>query len=401
MARGQGRVRVQRHAAVAVTTALSPDLIYLDHNATTPVAPEVLDAMLPYLQQHYGNPSSEHPLGQRAHQAVEQAREQVALLIGAKLEEIVFTSGGTESNNLAIRGSAKAADPARRRIVTSQVEHPATARPCDLLEAEGWTITRLPVTTTGTLDSATVIHALDTDVALLTVMLAQNETGAIMPVAAAAAVAHRSGVITHTDAAQAIGKIVVRVDTLGVDLLSIAGHKFYAPKGIGALYVRRGTPLQPVLVGADQERGLRPGTENVAYIVGLGAAGRLAHSRLDAEAQRLRTLRDQLWQMLSTQIPGLVRHTPEDDSLPNTLTVSFPAALGWDVLAHSDQVAASTGSACHAGQHIPAATLLAMGVPPEVALGAVRLSLGHDNTPGDIATAANNLVHAYWRATRH
>jgi cysteine desulfurase len=382
-----------------MTTPTPPNLIYLDHNATTPVAPEVLDAMLPYLKQHYGNPSSDHPLGHRAHQAIEEARGKVASLIGAAPEEIVFTSGGTESNNVAIRGGTAAADPVRRRIVTSQVEHPATACPCDLLETQGWTITRLPVTGTGTLEPDTVIQALDTDVALLTVMLAQNETGAIMPVTVAAAAARRSGIITHTDAAQAIGKIDVTVDTLGVDLLSIAGHKCYAPKGIGALYVRNGTPLKPVLLGGGQERGLRPGTENVAGIVGLGAACHLAQTRLNTEAQRLRTLRDQLWRNLSSSIPGLVRHTPENNSLPNTLTVSFPAVLGRDVLAHARRVVASTGSACHSRQDTPSSTLLAMGVPPDIAIGAVRLSLGHDNTVADIAAAADLLVQAYRKAT--
>jgi cysteine desulfurase len=370
-------------------------MIYLDHNATTPVAPEVLDAMLPYLTQQYGNPSSDHPLGHHAHQAVEDAREQVAAFIGAAPEEIVFTSGGTESNNLAIRGSTAAADAARHRIVTSKVEHPATGRPCDLLESQGWTVTRLPVTGSGTLDSETVFQALDTDVALLTVMLAQNETGAIMPVAAAASAARRLGIITHTDAAQAVGKIQVNVDTLGVDLLSIAGHKCYASKGVGALYVRRGTPLQPLLLGGDQERGLRPGTENVAYIVGLATACHLAQSRLDTEGQRLRSLRDELWRTLFGAIPGLVRHTPEDNSLPNTLNVSFPGVLGRDVLANADGVAASTGSACHSGLHTPSAVLCAMGVAPDVALGTVRLSLGEDNTPADVATAADILIGAF------
>jgi cysteine desulfurase len=388
----------QQEKAVAMTTHESAAPIYLDHNATTPIAAEVLDAMLPYLTQHYGNPSSDHPLGYRAREAIEEARGQVASLIGAVSEEIVFTSGGTESNNLAIRGSIAAADPSRRRIVTSQVEHPATARPCDLLETQGWTVTRVPVTRTGTVDADTVIRALDTDVALLTVMLAQNETGAIMPVPAAAAAARQVGIITHTDAAQAIGKIDVTVDTLGVDLLSIAGHKCYAPKGIGALYVRSGTPLQPLLLGGGQERGLRPGTENVAYIVGLATACQLAQTRLNAEPQRLRTLRDQLWQNLSGRIPTLVRHTPNDNSLPNTLTVSFPGVLGWDLLAHANGVFASTGSACHAGEHTPSATLLAMGVPPDVALGAVRLSLGHANTTIDVVAAADVLVAAYRKA---
>jgi len=378
-----------------VTTAAPSDVIYLDHNATTPVAPEVLDAMLPYLTEQYGNPSSDHPLGRRAHTAVDDAREQVASLIGAAPAEIVFTSGGTESNNLAIRGSTAAADAVRRRVVTTQVEHPATARPCDLLEAQGWTVTRLPVTGRGTLDPDTVIQALDSDVALLTLILAQNETGAIMPVSVAAAAARTHGIITHTDAAQAIGKIHLSVQSLGIDLLSIAGHKCYAPKGVGALYVRKGTLLQPLLLGAGQEHGLRPGTENVASIVGLGSACHLAQGRLDTEERRLRNLRDELWERLIVSIPGLVRHTPEDSCLPNTLMVSFPSALGRDVLANADPVAASTGSACHSGLDSPSDTLLAMGVSPEIALGAVRLSLGHGTTPADIATAAGNLVRAY------
>lgn len=378
-----------------MTTAGPSDIIYLDHNATTPVAPEVLEAMLPYLTQQYGNPSSDHLLGHRAREAVEEAREQVASLIGAAPDEIVFTSGGTESNNLAIRGSTAVAGRGRRRVVTSQVEHPAIARPCEYLETQGWTVTRLPVTGSGSIDLGILTQALDTDVALLTVMLAQNETGAIMPVAAAASAARRLGIITHTDAAQAVGKIQVDVDVLGVDLLSIAGHKCYAPKGVGALYVRDGTPLQPLLLGADQERGLRPGTENVAYIVGLAAACRLAQTRLDTEGQRLRGLRDALWQQLRGAIPGLVRHTLEDNSLPNTLNVSFPGVLGRDVLANAQRVAASTGSACHSGLHTPSPVLCAMGVAPDIALGTVRLSLGHDNTPGDVATAADILIGAF------
>ena len=378
-----------------MTIFTSADLIYLDHNATTPVAPEVLDAMLPYLKQHYGNPSSDHPLGHRAHEALDSAREQVASLLGALPDEVIFTSGGTESNNLAIRGSTAAADASRHRIITSLVEHPSVARPCDRLETQGWSVTRLPVTNSGTIEPSTTIPALSTDVALLTLILAQNETGAIMPVPAITAAARKLGIITHTDAAQAIGKIQVNVDALGVDLLSIAGHKCYAPKGVGALYVRSGTPLQPLLLGGDQERGLRPGTENAAYIVGLAAACHLAETRLDTEEQRLRALRDELWQNLSGRVPGLIRHTPVDHSLPNTLMVSFPGVLGRDVLANAHRVAASTGSACHSGLQTPSAVLLAMGVATDVALGTVRLSLGHGTNPSDIAAAVDDLYDAY------
>jgi cysteine desulfurase len=373
-------------------------LIYLDHNATTPVAPEVLDAMLPYLRDQYGNPSSDHPYGRRAAAAVDQARARVAALIGADPADIVFTSGGTESNNLAIRGTAAATAPGRRRIITTVLEHPATTAPCQHLETQGWTITRLPSNPTGSIDVATAAAAMGPDVALVTMMLAQNETGAILPVGDIAAHAHRAGAVVHTDAAQAIGKIDVDVTDLDVDLLSIAGHKCYAPKGVGALYQRPGTPLKPLLLGAGQEHGLRPGAENVAGIVGLGVACDLAGTYLAAETKRLACLRHTLWQLLNAAIPGLVRHTPEV-SLPNTLTVSFPDVIGREVLARAPGLAASTGSACHSGQDTPSATLLAMGVTPTTALGAVRLSLGRATTATDVSAAAAILVAAHALAT--
>lgn len=370
------------------------DQVYLDHNATTPVAPEVLDAMLPYLREEFGNPSSDHPPGRAAARAVAAARAQVATLIGAEIDQVVFTSGGTESNNLAILGSAAAAAPDRRRIVTTVVEHPATTAPCARLHADGWTITRLPVTRAGSVNAAVAADALAPDVALVTMMLAQNETGAILPVAAVATAAHAVRAVVHADAAQAIGKIDVDVDALGVDLLSIAGHKCYAPKGVGALYRRAGTALHPVLLGAGQEGGVRPGTENVAAIVGLGAACELAGTRVAAEERRLSHLRDNLWEQLLAGIPDMVRHTPED-ALPNTLMVSFPNVLGRDVLAAAPGLAASTGSACHSGRDTPAATLLAMGATPSVALGAVRLSLGHSTTVAEIDRSVAILRQAY------
>jgi cysteine desulfurase len=377
---------------------VSTDLVYLDHNATTPVAPEVLDAMLPYLRENFGNPSSDHPPGRAAARAVAAARAQVAALIGADPAEIVFTSGGTESNNLAIRGTASVADPTRRRIVTTVVEHPATTAPLAHLETKGWTITALPVTSTGTVDAAAATATLGPDVALVTMMLAQNETGAILPVPSIAAAARAVAAVVHTDAAQAIGKIEVAVDALAVDLLSIAGHKCYAPKGVGALYRRAGTPLGPVLLGAGQERGVRPGTENVASIVGLGAACELAGGRLAADGARLAVLRDTLWEQLRDAIPAMVRHTPQD-CLPNTLMVSFPDVVGRDVLAASPGLAASTGSACHAGRDTPAATLLAMGSTREVALGAVRLCLGHGTSAADIDSAIRILRASYGDCT--
>ena len=377
-----------------MTSDVSP-VIYLDHNATTPLAPEVLEAMLPYLRAEFGNPSSDHALGRRARQAVEEARSSVAALIGAAASEVVFTSGGTESNNLAIRGVAARAPATRRRIVTSAVEHPATTAPLALLETSGWTLTRVSVAASGILDLAAALAALGDDVALVTVMLAQNETGALMPVAALAEDGRAHGAVVHTDAAQAIGKIPVSVDDLGVDLLSIAGHKCSGPKGVGALYVRRGTPLSPLLVGAGQEGGLRPGTENVAGIVGLGAAARLAIDHLETDAARIAQLRDELWTALSARVDGTLRHTPDDACLPNTLLVSFPGILGADVLARVPQLAASTGSACHAGEQTPNATLLAMGNSPDVALGALRLSLGRGTTRADVERAAELLAGAH------
>ncbi len=376
-------------------TSEGPSVIYLDHNATTPLAPEVADAMAPYLGAEFGNPSSDHAFGRRARQAVDGARAAVAALIGAAPSEVVFTSGGTESNNLAIRGVAAQAPAHRRRIVTSAVEHPATTAPLALLEASGWTLTRVPVAASGILDLDAALAALGDDVALVTVMLAQNETGALMPIAALAAAARAHGAVVHTDAAQAIGKIPVSVDDLGVELLSIAAHKCYGPKGVGALYVRRGTPLSPLVLGAGQEGGLRPGTENVAGIVGLGAAARLAIDHLEADASGIAQLRDELWTALSARVDGIGRHTPDDACLPNTLLVSFPGVLGADVLARVPQIAASTGSACHAGEHTPNATLLAMGVAPEVALGAVRLSVGRGTTRADVEAAVELLARAH------
>ena len=370
-------------------------VIYLDHNATTPVAPEVAEAMVPYLGAEFGNPSSDHALGRRARQAVEEARASVAALIGAAPDEVVFTSGGTESNNLAIRGVAAQAPATRHRIVTSTVEHPATTAPLALLEAAGWTLTRVPVAGSGIFDLDAALGALGDDVALVTVMLAQNETGALMPVAELATAARAHGAVVHTDAAQAIGKTPVSVDDLGVDLVSIAGHKCYGPKGIGALYVRRGTPLSPLVVGAGQEGGLRPGTENVAGIVGLGAAARLATDQLTTDAPRIARLRDELWAVLAAKVPSIRRHTPDGACLPNTLLVSFPGVLGADVLAKTPGIAASTGSACHAGEHTPNATLLAMGVAPDVALGAIRLSLGRGTTRAEIEAAVGLLVSAH------
>lgn len=372
-----------------------PGPVYLDHNATTPVAPEVAEAMWPYVVEHFGNPSSDHRYGRAARAGVDQAREQVAALIGAHPDEIVFTSGGTEANNLAIRGTAPAA---RTQVaLRTSVEHPATTAPLHLLAEQGWQVVALPVDRDGRADGTAVPNG---PVGLASVILAQNEVGTIQPVAAIAEAVHRSGGLLHADAAQAAGRIDVDVDALGVDLLSVAGHKLHAPKGVGALYVRRGTPLAPVLVGAGQERGLRPGTENVAGIVALGAACALAAPYLAAEPARQEALRERLWSALAGGIPGIVRISPRDGALPNTLTVAVPGRIGADILSGAPGIAASTGSACHAGTHSPSTTLIAMGIDAGTALGTIRLSLGRGTNSWDIACAADELVSAARATTR-
>lgn len=372
--------------------------IYLDHNATTPIQPEVLEAMLPYLQEEFGNPSSAHPYGRRAHDAVEHARSEVAALLGCLPEEVIFTSGGTEANNLAIRGVLEAVE-SRRHLVTSVVEHPAIETPCAWLERNGFEVDRVSVDATGRVLLDELQGRLRSDTAIVTVMLANNETGTVMPIADIAAAAHVNGALVHTDAAQAVGKIPVQVDELGVDLLSVAGHKLYAPKGVGALYVRRGTPVRPLLLGAGHERSLRPGTENVAAIVGLGRACALALKDLEEETGRVRALRDDLWTLLQARVPGIQLNGHPSERLPNTLNVSFPGAWGSSILAAAPEIAASTGSACHEGGESPSDVLVAMGIDSERALGAVRLSLGRGTTREHVENAAKVLVRAWSAST--
>lgn len=370
------------------------DPIYLDHNATTPLLPEVVEAMLPYLREHYGNPSSGHVYGRRAREAVERARAQVAELLGAAPEEVLFTSGGTESNNLAIQGLA-AAVGGRGHVITSVVEHAATALPCRKLEAQGWEVTWLPVGEDGRVRVEQAEAALRADTALVTLMHANNETGVLHPVAEVARAARARGVRVHVDGAQTVGKVPVQVEALGVDLLTVVGHKFGGPKGMGALYVRRGTPLEPLALGAGHERGLRPGTENVAGAVGLGMACEVARRTVEAEAVRVRALRQELWERLKARVPGVVLHGHPEERLPNTLNVRLPGVRASALLARAQGVAASAGAACHSGEESPSAVLLAMGVEPQAALGAVRLSLGRTTRPEDVAAAAEVLAEAW------
>lgn len=371
------------------------DPIYLDHNATTPLLPEVVDAMLPYLREQVGNPSSGHVYGTRARSAVAHARDQVAALLGCEADEVIFTSGGTEANNLAIRGVAEALE-GRSHIVTTVIEHPATARPCAWLEKHERSVTRIGVDAAGRARVDEAREAVDGDTALVTVMHSNNETGVLQPVRELAVLAHAAGALLHTDAAQSLGKVPVNVRGLEVDLLSVAGHKLYAPKGVGALYVKRGTPLVPFVLGASHERGLRPGTENVASIVGLGAACEAVGRDLEAGASRMRALRDALWGRLAADVPGLALNGHLELRLPNTLNVRFPRATGDAVLTGAPEIAASTGSACHEGHESASAVILAMGVAPEDALGSVRLTLGRGTTEDDVVRASEALVRS-WR----
>lgn len=377
---------------------ISFDPIYLDHNATTPILPEAADAMIPWIREHFGNPSSGHVYGTRARRAVDDARARVAALLGASPDEIVFTSGGTEANNLAIRGAVAAS--ARRAIVTTNVEHPATERPVALLEREGARVTRVAVDAAGRARVDDARAAIDGDTALVTVMHSNNETGALQPIAELARVARGAGALVHTDAAQSVGKVAIDVGALGVDLLSIAGHKIYAPKGVGALYVRRGVRIEPLVLGAAHERGLRPGTENVASIVGLGVACARAAEDLEVEAMRVRALSELLFERLAAAVPGLARNGHATERLPNTLNVRFPRASGSAILREAPEIAASTGSACHGADEHASAVIVAMGVDPIDALGSVRLTLGRATTRADVDAAAAALSRAWSKVAR-
>lgn len=372
------------------------DPIYLDHNATTPVAPEVLDAMLPWLRVQFGNPSSTHPYGRRAAQAVATARREVADLIGAQPQEIVFTGCATEANNLALLGVARALGMSRRHLVISAIEHPAVMAPAMFLREQGWDLTVVPVDGFGRISVEMLERSLRAETALVSVMHANNEVGTVQPIREIARLTRQRGIVLHTDAAQSAGKLPLSVDELGVDLLTLAGHKFYAPKGVGALYVRGGTPIRSVLHGAEQERGLRPGTENVASIVALGAAATAAKRSLPAASEHLRGLRDRLHQCLVAAVPDLRLNGHPEDRLPNTLHVSFPGVSGRALLGEAaDVVAASVGSACHSEHDTVSGVLAAMGADAARAAGAVRLSVGRGTTRKEVERAAEALACAW------
>jgi cysteine desulfurase len=367
--------------------------IYLDHNASTPIAPEVREAMLPYLAEHYGNPSSAHWAGAPAAEAVARARGQIAALLGCSPAEVVFTSGGTEADNWALKGAVEASGEQRPHLIVSAVEHPAILEPCRYLERHGVSVTYLPVDGTGLVDPADVARALRPETVLVSVMHANNEVGTVEPVAAIARVTREAGVLLHTDAAQSVGKVPTKVDELGVDLLSVAAHKLYAPKGVGALYVRAGTRLEPFVHGAGHEGGRRAGTENVLLDVGLGAAAKLAGDL--AWTDGVRGLRDWLWARLQEHWgDAVVLNGHPTERLPNTLNVSFLGGDGRRILAAIPDVAASTGSACHSGGTEPSPVLAAMGVPRAVGAGAVRFSLGRTTTRAELETLLELLAEA-------
>jgi cysteine desulfurase len=365
--------------------------IYLDYNASTPIDPAVAAAMKPFLEDHYGNPSSGHWAATAARSALETARGQVAALLNCQADEIVFTSGGSEANNLALKGVFFTLREKGDHIVTTAIEHPAIVQPCRFLERLGARVTFLPVDGTGRINPDDLSKAITPRTILVSIMHANNEVGTIQPIADCARIAHERGVLFHTDAAQAVGKILTAVTETGVDLLSVAGHKVYAPKGVGALFVRRGVSLEPLIHGAGHEAGRRAGTESALLAVGLGKACELARDL--SPMDRVRALRDHFWNELEKRFGNrVVLNGHPTRRLPNTLNVSFVGRVGAEILARLDGVAATTGSACHSGRVELSPVLQAMSVDPEVGMGAVRFSLGRGTTREEVDIAAERLA---------
>jgi len=353
--------------------------IYLDFNASTPIAPEVARAMKPFLKQHYGNPSSLHWAGAPAKEAIEHARKQVASLLQCEPEEIVLTSGGSESNNHAIKGVFFALKEKGNHIITTQIEHPAVLNPCRFLEKLWAEVTYVGVDQYGRVDPKEIEKAIHPKTALITVMHANNEVGTIQSIEEISKIARKHGIVFHTDAAQSVGKIKTHVNGLGVDLLSVAGHKIYAPKGVGALYIREGTPIEPFIHGAGHESGRRAGTENVLLVVGLGKACEIAKKYIDN--RKIQSLRDRFWEKLQKTFGDKVVFNGHPIyRLPNTLNISFVGKVGGEILSQLNGVAASTGAACHSGSVDLSPVLKAMGISPEVGMGAIRFSLGRTTT---------------------
>ena len=367
--------------------------IYLDHNATTPIRPEVLADMLPYLTEEYGNASSIHAFGQSAREAVERARASVADLVGARSADIMFTSGGTESNNHAILGAAAAPRGGDKHVITSAIEHVAVLDPCKFLAANGMELTILPVDRQGLVNPEDVRGALRPETSLITIMLANNEIGSIQPIEEIGKMAREKGIAFHVDAVQAAGKIPIQVEKLGADFLSISAHKFCGPKGVGALYIRKGTKLKPLLHGGHSERDRRPGTEDVAAIAGMGKAAELALSGLQEESARVRVLRDRLERELLARVPHAWVNAARAPRVPNTANITFPFIEGESMVIALDLkgVACSTGAACSSGAVEPSHVLMAIGLAPEDARATLRLSLGHQTTEEEIDFALETI----------
>jgi cysteine desulfurase len=367
-------------------------MIYLDYNATTPVAKEVAEAMMPFLVKDFGNPSSAHPVGRRAREALEKARGQISRMLGCESTEVVFTSGGTESNNMVLKSVARSLRGKGRHIVTTKIEHPSIINASLFLMEDGYDVTFLPVDRYGSLDPDEVRKAVRRDTILITVMHANNETGTIEPLAEISSIAREYGVLFHTDAAQSVGKIETKVRDLGVDFLTIAGHKIYASKGVGALYIRNGVKIEPFIHGGGQEMGLRSGTENVILNVGLGKACELILDNLYVDIPRLKGLRDRLHNQILSAMPEVVLNGHPENRLPNTLNLSFAGVIGEEILGDIPELCASTGAACHDRSLKLSHVLGAMGVTEEVGMGAIRLSLGRPTTEAEVDEAAGLLI---------
>lgn len=357
--------------------------IYLDYNASTPVAPQVLEEMLPFLREKYGNPSSSHRFGAAVRAGIEQARERTALALGCEASEIIFTSGATEANNMVIKGIARAVGKGKH-FITSRIEHPAVLEPCRHIERFGYAVTYLPTDRFGMIDPHDLEKAIRPDTSLVSIMHSNNEVGVIQDIKALAAIAAARGVPFHTDAAQSVGKVPVRVDDLGVDFLTVAGHKFYAPKGIGALYVKAGRKLEPLMHGAGHERGMRPGTENAAFIVGLGAACLLGAELFESEGRRQMKLGRTLFEGLKRAGVRVHLNGHPEKKLPNTWNISFEGFTAAEVMEALPGVAVSPGAACHGDVVNPSHVLVAMGIEANLARGAIRFSLGRETTEEEI-----------------
>lgn len=375
-------------------------MIYLDYNATTPIAPLVFEEMKPFLTTHYGNPSSSHKMGARTKQAVENARLKISQLINCKPEELIFTSGGTESNNFAIKGTAFALKDRGNHIITSNIEHPAVTEVCNYLEKNGFQITYVPVDKYGVVSVDEIENAIKESTILISIMHANNEIGSIQPIQEISEIAKKNNIVFHTDAAQTIGKIEVDVNKLGIDLLSIAAHKFYGPKGVGALYIKEGTNVEKFMHGASHENNRRAGTENVAGIVGMGKAAEIANDDFETNSVHMRKMKNMLFINLVKELPSCILNSHPDKCLPNTLNICFPHIDASLLLSNLEHIAASTGSACHSGNPKLSNVLKAIKLPEQIVPGTIRFSTGKYLTKEDVLTAVSDIINEIKKLTK-